>query len=480
MTTPRGPATAAAGNPRPCNRCKERDAAIDLRGAEKVCESCFAYYVTTKAVKRLEVLQREATAAGRGKPGKNDSGQNRKRRPQRYLLALSCGPSSTALLHVLTENARQQRQKQRAARFEYVVVHVYDDSLVSPPASSSTTGAATDDVTAAPSEPPILATYRALFPSAPVLAVPLSAALSLPAVALEAAVFPDASSTPSNLPPTSSSTLPPSTRLANLLAHLPSATSRADARRLLTRHVLAAAAVARRCDAVLLGHSATSLAELTLGEAARGRGGAVPWLVGDGPFSSFSSFPPSSAECGWGRDLFAGDDEKNDDEEDKEERGDPEPLFVYSPLRELFRGELRTYLTRVAGPAVADLCLPHPHSSWPGAAGAVVSHRDQSIDDVLSRYFGEVEASYPSVVANVVRTAGKLLRHQGDDDGDGDKVCGLCGLGLDELGDERWRGEIGDETRRDEAGTGAGAEGAEGREKKPVRLCYGCERSLRG
>lgn len=118
-----------------------------------------------------------------------------------------------------------------------------------------------------------------------------------------------------------------------------------------------------------------------------------------------------------------------------------------------------------------------------GGVGAVVSHRDLSIDDVLGRYFSEVEASYPSVVANVVRTTGKLLRRPVNDDhshdhegnitnsnaSNGRTNCGLCGAPVDELGDERWRGEIGDD--EDENG-----DRAETRRK----LCYGCQRSIRG
>lgn len=118
-----------------------------------------------------------------------------------------------------------------------------------------------------------------------------------------------------------------------------------------------------------------------------------------------------------------------------------------------------------------------------GGVGAVVSHRDLSIDDVLGRYFSEVEASYPSVVANVVRTTGKLLRrpvdtdHSHDHEGNitssnannGRTNCGLCGAPVDELGDERWRGEIGDDEDENR-----------NRAETRRKLCYGCQRSIRG
>lgn len=373
-------------------------------------------------------------------------------------MGLSCGPSSTALLHVLTENVRQQRTRgQKTARFEYVAVHVVDDTLnpfsssspsPSPPPSSSTAGSNS-------AEDPVLAAYRTHFPEADLLSIPLSSALALPSVDWTA------------LPPLPTSTsLSPAQQLSDILNRLPSATSRADVRRLLTRHLLVATAADRKCDALLLGHSTTSLAELTLSETAKGRGFSLPWLVNDGAVRVPASLIQAADPI--------------------ESKGVATSLPVYSPLRELFRKELVQYLSH-ASPALLAIIPPTEGSS--SSSGAVVSHRDLSIDDVLSRYFGEVEASYPSVVANVVRTTGKLLRrpnaadhdhgHGENGNGNGDSTssnidigggntCGLCGAALDELGDERWRGEIGD--NREAAGGGV---------EKP-KLCYGCERAIHG
>lgn len=124
----------------------------------------------------------------------------------------------------------------------------------------------------------------------------------------------------------------------------------------------------------------------------------------------------------------------------------------------------------------------------------------------MSRYFAEVEENYPSVVANVARTTRKLMRrlfdndnddhshhshnhnHQqhpsddDDDDNEGDndndtgenksktrprEGCAICGMPLDEQGDERWRGEL---------GIGKG----EMINKGKSQLCYGCERAIQG
>ncbi|KAI1412864.1 hypothetical protein F5Y13DRAFT_38562 [Hypoxylon sp. FL1857] len=477
-TTAAAPPAEAVGVPRPCNRCREQEGTIDLRGAETVCRACFAYYVSSKAVKRLEALQRDpATPRSKG-PGAQ-------RRPQRYLVGLSCGASSTALLHVLTENVRQQRARgQKTARFEYVAVHVVDDTLgplfppptttspQSPPSAAGSNGAEGEDA--------VLAAYRTHFPEAELLSIPLSSALTLPSIDWTA--LPSAPAPPS-------AELSPAQQLLDIFNRLPSTTSRADVRRLLVRHLLIATAAARNCDALLLGHSTTSLAELTLSETAKGRGFSLPWLVNDGAVPV-----PSSLSLNQAPDLDNLNGTSNGDANTATEAKTAlTSLPIYSPLRELFRKELVLYLSHTSPPLLDIL----PPSEAVGAkeksgTGAVVSHRDLSIDDVLSRYFGEVEASYPSVVANVVRTTGKLLRrpntadHGHGEDGNGNgngngndngtarssggsgqgNTCGLCGAGLDELGDKRWRGEIGERIELNGQGKS--------------KLCYGCERSIHG
>ncbi|GAP87726.2 putative cytoplasmic tRNA 2-thiolation protein 2 [Rosellinia necatrix] len=426
----------AEGTRSPCARCKEHDGVLDLR-SERVCQTCFTTFVASKAIKRLEVLQRETR------------GPRLPSRPQRYLVALSRGPSSTALLHVLSENRRRQLERNQRAKFELVVAFVDVDADV-------------DDVQQQQQQQsPGADPFAAHFPGLAVHRVPLSDVLSSPAV--------DWASLPVSVAPPDAS-LPAARRrrrLADLLARLPSAGARADVARLLTRHALLAFARARGCGVVLLGHTTTSLAELTLSEAAKGRGFGIPWLVNDGALPSPSSSPdPLAPPTG---ETSA-------------------PVQVYSPLREIFRKEVRTYLEVTHSPAggvLADLFFPSPSPPpsssssllrvWADPGAAVVSHRDLSLDDVVARYFAGVEAAYPSVVANVVRTTGKLSRPSaravaGVDVGmDAPPWCGLCGVGLDPLGDERWKGEIGDADGDGKARQGKGG-----------GLCYGCERSVRG
>ncbi|KAI0480820.1 hypothetical protein GGR56DRAFT_688156 [Xylariaceae sp. FL0804] len=443
--------------------------------------------------------------------------------------------------------------------FELDVVHVVDDTL--------------EDGGRDDGETPSLDELRAAFPGVPIRAVPLAAAalaprnqrrvdwegsLPLPpprpaAPGAAAAAANPAEEEEEEDGAEESAASAAARRLSAALSALPSASARADARRQLTRHVLAGEAArsastsaanenedededededgdkegrsrrssspprppssrrSRRCDALLLGRSTTALAELALAECARGRGFQLPWLAGDGvPVS----FPDPVDERGGGGGGGGGGGAGNDDQVNKVEE-EVEEVPVYSPLRDLFRGELRAYL-RHARPGLAAHydrrragAADNKHSNnnsrhnnnnndiqgFSAAAAAVVSHRDLTIDDVVSRFFADVEPGHPSVVANVARTTGKLLAttttradhldhdldrdhdREGNNSGRGTATtrtsrCGLCGAGRDAAGDARWRGEIGDNDHdNDNDNVAAAGRG---------RLCYGCERTVRG
>ncbi|KAI0554922.1 hypothetical protein F4679DRAFT_525461 [Xylaria curta] len=425
----------AKAAPLPCTRCKGQDGVLDLR-SEVVCETCFTTFVASKAIKRLEVLQRETR------------GPRLPSRPQRYLLALSRGPSSTALLHILNENVRRQRERNQRLKFELVPVFVDIDVIdqrettTSDPIPTSTSTDASEEGI------PLTDAFTAHFPDLTVHKVPLSSILSSQEIDW------------TSLPPQDKS-LPPSQRLTDLFTNLPTASARADVSRLLTRHALFAAAATHDCDIVLLGYNTTSLAELTLSEAAKGRGFGIPWLVNDG------AFPLPRAIT----DNPAGGTSEDRTSSSQTNGSNAGTIQIYSPLRESFRKEILTYLS-IVNSAAGSLAELFPVSSASSQPAAVVSHRDLSLDDVVARYFVDVEASYPSVVANVVRTTGKLNRT-----GSGGRQCGLCGGRLDPLGDERWKGEIGE---ADATISSAIDDNGDARPAKNSMLCYGCERSVKG
>ncbi|KAK2594228.1 Cytoplasmic tRNA 2-thiolation protein 2 [Conoideocrella luteorostrata] len=223
-------------------------------------------------------------------------------------------------------------------------------------------------------------------------------------------------------------------RLKNFFRTLPSMTAKADVLRLFVRHILLDLALERSYTALLLGHSTTALAALAMAEVANGRGFAVPGQINDGSF----------AVCRYG---FGTDPSKSREISETQ-------MPLYYPLREVFKSELLTYLDLM--PSVKEL-MPEDNSP----TGHFVSHKDLSITEVMERYFDSVEGPYSGIVANVVRTTGKLDRATSGG------FCHMCGMTLDELGDSRWAGELGEDA--DKLDTSQSA-----------RLCYGCKRIMHG
>ncbi|KAL7814963.1 hypothetical protein V8C44DRAFT_348544 [Trichoderma aethiopicum] len=377
---------------RPCLRCKNPDAPYELRNVA-ACQDCFIDYVDSKAVKRLTVLQRETRTSSRPEP-------------RRYVAGLSFGPCSTVLTQILDKQARYHASRKGSSPFEPLVVHIDTDL-------SNNNNTSTDDTPAQR----LLAKYRERFPNVSFECVHLSKVLSLKTIDWTA------------LPVAVSAGEDDTERLRQFFSSLPSVTSRADCLRLFVRHLLLGVAMERSYSALLLGHSTTALASLTLSEVANGRGFAVPWQINDGAFTV----------CTYGQD----------------EAGKVQfPIFY--PLREILKAEVVTYLSTTPS-SVRDLV---PAES--GAPSSVVSHKDQSIEEVMARYFEGVEGPYAGIVTNVVRTAGKLDRLVTS------RYCRLCGITLDEEGDSTWAGELGDDP----------AEG--GGSFDMGKLCYGCKRSLGG
>ncbi|KAG6325033.1 hypothetical protein E4U22_005308 [Claviceps purpurea] len=395
-----------------CRRCKNIDAPHALRN-DPTCRDCFIDYVETKGGRRLGAVARDTRAPGR--PG-----------PRRYVAGLSFGPSSTALTQILDKSAKFHSSKKASPAFEPLIVHI-DTDLSRAPGQTDT-----------PAQK-LLSRYQERFPDMTFECIHLSTiwkttTLDWSALGIEP-VISDAQD--------GNETLVDGTeRLRTFFHSLPSVTSRTDVLRLFIRHLLLDVALERSYTAVLLGHSTTALAALTLAEVANGRGYAVPWQINDGPFP-VCRYPRQSST----------------DTSGPEQHYDVKQMPIYYPLREVFKNELATYLDLV--PTLKEL-LPQDDSNNKAAA-SVVSHKDLSIAEVMERYFESVEGPYSGIVANVVRTTGKLERMTSGG------FCHMCGMTLDQKGDSRWAGELGDDL--DEPSLS---------QTTTARLCYGCKRTVHG
>lgn len=388
----------------PCKRCKVENAPYKLRNLA-TCRDCYIEHVSGKVRKNLGTMHKEIRTSA-------------ELTPRRYLAGLSFGVSSTCLTQMLNDSAQHHAGKQSSSAFEPLIVHI-DTDLAAAPAESHDTPAQR-----------LLAKYRARYPHISFDCVHLSKAIALRTVDW------------STLLPlyktldTAEDGASDVEKLRRLFDALPSVTSRADVLRQLVRHLLIDTARARGYSVVLLGHSTSALAALTLAEVANGRGFSVPGQVGDG-VQTVCEYDDAGRETA--RVMFP----------------------VYYPLREVLKNELVGYVDLI--PVLAEM---KRQGEVDGVAGrsshSVVSHRDVSIEEVMQRYFDGVEGPYSGIVANVVRTTGKLDRVAGG------AFCRLCGMTLDESGDDRWAGDLGQDS------------GDSAADHHKGKLCYGCRRSVSG
>lgn len=189
-------------------------------------------------------------------------------------------------------------------------------------------------------------------------------------------------------------------KLTHLSEAIGSATSRQDVRSHLLRRLITAFAKDHQCEAILWADSTTKLAERTLAETAKGRGASLPWIVADGE--------------------------------------SPSGIPSYHPLQDLLRKEVAAFISLLC-PDLAQVVKAEVDTP-------AVSTKNTTIDALMKQYFESVEREYPSIVANVVKTSGKL---QAPPLSGIEQQCELCDLPLEE-----------------------------GKAPEKSRLCYGCVRTL--
>ncbi|KAF2743530.1 hypothetical protein M011DRAFT_496845 [Sporormia fimetaria CBS 119925] len=215
------------------------------------------------------------------------------------------------------------------------------------------------------------------------------------------------------------STATSSDRISSLLSSLTSSTARADVLPMLRTRLLVEEAKQRGCEGILWGDSTTKLAEKTLSETAKGRGYSLPWHIADGE--------------------------------------SPLGIPFHYPNRDVLKKELVAYID-LADPPLSSLV----HGPSAASTTTSMSSKTTTIDELMKNYFESVEENFPSIVANVVRTAGKL---QVKETRRTAAQCNLCNMPVTDgrFGIHGWGGD--QEDGLQSAGPSSG-------------LCYGCSRTI--
>ncbi|KAF1941487.1 hypothetical protein EJ02DRAFT_423053 [Clathrospora elynae] len=245
------PGKHVAGAPdEPCRRCKDKISVLVVR-SEPLCHECFARYVHTKCIKRLESFR-----VNFGAPEQQ----------RRILVPLSFGVSSVTLLHILDLHLKTQKSKTGRTGFAISVLYIEE-----------------------PDQPleaeELLHKARKQDPDHQYASLPLHDVFRL---------IPDDASIRNLVPQlehTNDSS--PQEQLARLIDSLTSATARADVLTTLRTRLIVEHAKLAGCDSILWGDSTTRLAQRTLAETAKGRGFSLPWQVSDGesPFGINFHYP---------------------------------------------------------------------------------------------------------------------------------------------------------------------------------------------
>lgn len=224
---------------------------MTLRQAAKFSNSeCFARYVHTKCIKRLETFRVNF---------------NTPENQRRILLPLSFGVSSVTLLHILDLHLKTQKTKTGRTGF---VIHavLIEDPEESVPAND------------------LIQKVQQAYPDHQYVSLPLHDVFRL---------IPDDAALRTLVPQDGDVDLNPQEQLVQLINSLTSATARADVLTTLRTRLIVEHAKRTGCESILWGDNTTRLAEKTLAETAKGRGFSLPWQITDGesPFGLRFHYP---------------------------------------------------------------------------------------------------------------------------------------------------------------------------------------------
>lgn len=310
---------------------------------------------------------------------------------QNVLLALSFGYCSLSLLALLDRLADRQRARTKRVGLRLYIVHVLGADAHENMASATAK----------------LAQLQATFPQH-----------EFSSVSLEDGV----NSSDTQIQEDGDDTTLPSHLLQNL-----SATSHEDIMLLVRDRVIQREAARHACTRVLYGDTLSKLTERILSQTAKGRGFALPQVIGTAP---------------------------------------PQTGLVPTayPLRDIYRAEMEEY-AQYTLPRIWNVVSSASTSAYRERTGT--SARTLTIDKLMAQYVDEMEKKAPSTVANVLNTSSKLVQplrllH-----------CSVCRLAMDR-GTSGLRGWGGDQAIESNSTL---PESSVQDSQTPL-LCYGCTRTL--
>lgn len=171
---------------------------------------------------------------------------------------------------------------------------------------------------------------------------------------------------------TAADSLPPPKTLDDLLAILPSKTSRADILTIMIDHLIRKTAHDFGCQSVFQPHTLTYLAERAMASVCKGRG-----------IELGTSLNPIDTG------KLANSNDTNG------------PLVEISPLADLYDTEIKSYMQ------LHDLQLPSVIADMTSSTSNTAT-KAMSMDQLLHNYFSDIDAAFPSVTTTIVRTIDKL------------------------------------------------------------------------
>ncbi|MCJ1420588.1 cytoplasmic tRNA 2-thiolation protein 2 [Xylographa parallela] len=325
----------------------------------------------------------------------------------RVLLSLSLGVSSVTLLYLLDQQLRIQKERTSQVGYELHVLYVEEEESLS---------SAQENVLKS------IDLLKARFPLHKYTAISLDEVYRYPTSMDD--VYSSATTTLLQQPGSSTSSSPQEC-LRVSLASLPSPSARMDMIHILRTRLVVGFAKTAGCESIIWGDSTTRLAERILAETAKGRGFSIPWQTADGV--------------------------------------SPHGINFIFPMRDMLRKEIILYST-LTNPPLGELIMETPRSQ-----SSSVSSKDITIDHLMSQYFESVELDYPSIVANVVRTSGKLKPAVTSSPS---FLCRICSLPVAN-GAQGLQGWGGNQENIIEASNAMSTAIAESE-----IICYGCSRSV--